>query len=395
MLHESPAAKIIEVVPDSDTLGQALTNAALSQNGWPRGVVPSSHVHYAVVEPNQCTERNAGQPGHDKQFHGTSFALGTVMKPLPESVSPADLLIVSQSILRYRDFFEIAERFSRLVRPDGTVLLVDNERSDGEKPLERAGFQVFLRIPAGDFTVKMLRAPHSQPIQDHHSREFIILEPAASEGTRRFSKALHSILTEQGHVASSKFWTETTAVKDFNGKAIVSLLELERPLLDRLSEQDFQSLRNLVLQSERILWITCGNSPFMHIIDGFARCISSEMAGSTFQILNLSSETGTEYGPSLAARICLRDTKDKEFREVDGTLYINRIFKNMDGNDRLASCLEDSTRVAPLRDQTRPLRLTVGKPGLLDTLHFIENERLRSALADEDVEIKVKAAGLK
>lgn len=397
VLHETPAAKVIEVIPDLEIPGQPLTDTAVSGAGWPRGAIPSSHLHYAVVESSpQLETGHRARPHHNEKLHGTPFKLlSDDQKSLSDAASPADLLVIPQSILGHGDSAKVLERSSGLVRPDGTVLLVDDKQSGGEQVFSRAGFRACFELHTGDLTLKMLRPPKREDLDDK-KREFIIIEPAASsERVQRFSEVLQDTLGEQGHVVSPRRWTEIAAIKSFAGKAVILLPELEQPLLDHISEPDFESLRKLVLQCKHILWITCGNSPFIRIIDGFARSITSEIADSRFQVLNLSGEQGMECGPSLAARICSRETKDKEFREVDGALQTNRIFKSLDGNDRLASHLEDSTRIASLNDQKRPLRLTVGRPGLLETLHFIANDRVSSALADEDVEVEVKAAGLK
>lgn len=48
-----------------------------------------------------------------------------------------------------------------------------------------------------------------------------------------------------------------------------------------------------------------------------------------------------------------------------------------------------------LTDQDDALRLTIGKPSLLDTWKFVPDERMLASLGDHEVEIQVKATGLK
>ena len=48
-----------------------------------------------------------------------------------------------------------------------------------------------------------------------------------------------------------------------------------------------------------------------------------------------------------------------------------------------------------LADQDDAIRLTIGKPGLLDTLEFVCDERMLTPLEDHEVEVQVKATGLK
>jgi hypothetical protein len=52
-----------------------------------------------------------------------------------------------------------------------------------------------------------------------------------------------------------------------------------------------------------------------------------------------------------------------------------------------------TTRIETLDGEA--LRLSIGKPALLDTLRFVSDERLESPLGDDEVEVKVKATGLK
>jgi NADPH:quinone reductase-like Zn-dependent oxidoreductase len=57
-------------------------------------------------------------------------------------------------------------------------------------------------------------------------------------------------------------------------------------------------------------------------------------------------------------------------------------------------CLEDSVRVERLGEQERPLRLTIVKLGLMDTLTSIEDDRMKDTLGDTEIEVDVKATGV-
>ena len=48
-----------------------------------------------------------------------------------------------------------------------------------------------------------------------------------------------------------------------------------------------------------------------------------------------------------------------------------------------------------LHEQHAPLKLIIGRPGLLDTLCFITDKDMAGPLAENEVDIQVKAAGLK
>jgi hypothetical protein len=57
-------------------------------------------------------------------------------------------------------------------------------------------------------------------------------------------------------------------------------------------------------------------------------------------------------------------------------------------------CLEDSVRVERLGEQERPLRLTIMKLGLMDTLTSIEDDRMKDTRGDTDIEVDIKATGV-
>ena len=144
--------------------------------------------------------------------------------------------------------------------------------------------------------------------------EFVIMKPSrANSASQGFSTMLEKALESQGYSVTTESWGADINADDPKGKTYVSLLELEQPVLDNLSEQDFHNLRAVVLNCERLLWITYGDNPSFGMVDGFARCIMSEIVGTRFQLLHLSEATGLQHGPSLAARILESDSTDNEY----------------------------------------------------------------------------------
>ena len=121
----------------------------------------------------------------------------------------------------------------------------------------------------------------------------------------------------------------------------------------------------------------------------------SEIAGTKYQLLHVSEATGLQHGVFFATRILNSDSNDNEYREVGGILQISRIFKGHKQNASVHRHLEDSTRLVTLADQDDALRLTIGKLGLIDTLRFVPDERMLTPVEENEVELQVKATGLK
>ncbi|KAG8158602.1 hypothetical protein KVR01_011724 [Diaporthe batatas] len=119
------------------------------------------------------------------------------------------------------------------------------------------------------------------------------------------------------------------------------------------------------------------------------------MGAITTQVLHLSNATSLHHGPSLATQIITAKNpkNEDEFHEHDGLLRIPRIFEGDNENLAIKHHLFDSVREATVMPE-EALRLTVGKPGLLDTLDYVEDDRLLSDLASHEIEVQVKATGI-
>lgn len=389
-VHQRPSVNVIELV----TGYEELPNAVMSKLS--RDMILPTQVRYALV--------NGTNDNHtDDKIFGQPFSLGPLDTTLPPDFAPADILVIPHQVnLNLKDFNGILERLIGLAKPDANVLIAAPAASDNKESaldaLKTKGFQLvsFIRSGAECLALysgtKEKQQPEEKLTNGYHQEEVIILEPSTSAEAESFSQKLKMVLQDHGYTVTAKTGL-TDAVKR---KTYISLLELEQPFLDNLSEPEFQNIRTLVLNCERLLWITCGDNPLLGMVDGFLRVIRSEIAGPRFQVLHLSSE-GLQHGPSLAGRILEKETVDNEFRELGGLLQVNRIYKSLKENNHLRNHLNDSTRVMSLSrsDDELALRLTIGKPGLLDTLHFVPDEiALLTPLADHEVELEVKVSGV-
>ncbi|KAL0931325.1 polyketide synthase [Colletotrichum truncatum] len=408
LLHEKPSAAVVELVQNHKALrqGQSIVNGLLGNSELlPQGAVPPSNVRYALVDD---TFSNVGVDTDE-----TAVLFG---EPLPlqravqEAVS-ADLLVVPPPLFQQIVGSEspVLDSFIRLAKPDATLVLSIGGRqayAAAASFLQSNGWRVKSTVSVGgaeDEIVAVLRySPDSaqQNGETVSAQEFVVVVPSTcSSITQDFSKTLQDELVSQGNSVVVKDWDEIVSESGVTGPTsgdksspiVVSLLEFEQPMLTDLSERDFHTLRSLILQSERILWITGGEDPSFYVVDGLARTISNEAAGLQFQTLHLSSPA---HGPSLAGRILASNTPDNEFREVQGLLQTSRVYKSSAGERRIARHLKDATRIVPLSQEKSPVRLAIGRPGLLDTLHFVKDERILEPLADTDVEIRVHASSI-
>ena len=197
-----------------------------------------------------------------------------------------------------------------------------------------------------------------------------------------------------------------------SGKAIVSLLEIEIPVVATLSEQDFGSLKKLLLGSLGGMWLTRSNrqldpsgDPSFSSTVGLLRTLRNENPEGRLHELALSSKM--DISSSEAADLVARATKsvfeadslqieaETEYGELDGRLYIPRIYDEPYKNRAMDTMgKEPPTELEPFYQENNPLRLDIGTPGKFDTLRFVHDPSALEPLNDNDVEIEVHANGL-
>ena len=392
VLHDNPAATVVELISNPGEL----PNAAMSR--IPASAILPGQIRYAIAN----NTREGGKNDADTSGHFLSL-VGENDTPLladNNNKASADLLVISHQV-------EDAGSFERLIslarlqlaKHHATVIIsASNDAAASRLVAANKGFQIVSSITdSKSLALYSHKELQTESVANGVSKhEVVIIKPStANSTTQDLSSMLEKALQSQGYSVIIESWGANISPDGPKGKTYVSLLELEQPVLDKLSERDFHNVRAIVLNCERLLWITHGDNPSFGMVDGFARCIMSEIAGTKFQILHLSEATGLQYGPSLATRILESDSSDNEYREVGGILQVARIFRSHKQNESVRHHLEDSTRPVTLADQDDALRLTIGKPGLLDTLRFVSDERMLTPLQDHEVEIQVKATGLK
>jgi NADPH:quinone reductase-like Zn-dependent oxidoreductase/malonyl CoA-acyl carrier protein transacylase len=191
------------------------------------------------------------------------------------------------------------------------------------------------------------------------------------------------------------------------GKIYIVLAELKESLLANISPEDFASIKKLSATAKGILWVVQGAyqesvSPNGNMAIGIARTIRSETE-LKFVTLDLDPRrTDSTSCASQAIVEAFRSTFnasaedcEMEYMERDGILYIPKVVVDDELNKFVHQQLHAlKPEPQPFFQKDRPLKLKIGSAGLLDTLHFIDDYTISTPLADDYVEIEVKAVGL-
>lgn len=219
----------------------------------------------------------------------------------------------------------------------------------------------------------------------------------------------HSIQSSMGSEGRCEIlsWNDWVAERSFRRTVCVFFLELEHPLLRDIQSSDFDKLRNLLPTAKGVLWLSngggnLGSSPDVSIVDGLARVLRLE--NETLKFVTAKLETSMQ-SLELQVRSILKilngtdfETNDQNyesaFLEVNNQLLISRLIDHNDLTEHVHSKSLPQQSALRKFGERCPLKLAVRFPGLLETLHFVEDSTPMKPLGPEEVEIKVHAVGL-
>lgn len=190
-------------------------------------------------------------------------------------------------------------------------------------------------------------------------------------------------------------------------KLCLFLTELDQPLLSSLTSGQFTSLQKVLTSVQGILWVVRGaysgsQNPDVNMVTGLSRSIRSETL-LKFATLDLDPK----------CVLCIEDTIrailevfraafgskaeancELEFMERNGSFFTPRIVNDTEMNEYVHTQTKASILEPTLFFQDeRSLKLTIGAPGVFETLHFVD-QSMEDHLPDDEVEIEVKAIGM-
>jgi SAM-dependent methyltransferase len=198
------------------------------------------------------------------------------------------------------------------------------------------------------------------------------------------------------------------AATDLSQAICVSVMELERPVLESLSEKEFENVRHLIATCGSMLWIT-GDSfkhPEFGMCTGLIRTVRWERDVDEANLLTLSISNPhpeTEYLVQSIAKLYQKqfiehlplEKSNGEYMLRHGIFYSARLTEAPRANEYLASKFSRPKPVmAQLGTAGRPVKLATASPGLLNMLEFVTDEIYDLPLGSTQVEINIKAVGL-
>lgn len=191
----------------------------------------------------------------------------------------------------------------------------------------------------------------------------------------------------------------------------VCLAGLAVSLLFDPDESEFEALKQTFRLPKELIWTSRGatddcSNPDSGLISGLTRVLRNENPAVRIITLDLDPEENLLH-QTLADNILrfLKNrlsgttvTDDFEWVERDGKWFVPRLVLN-DAATRFISSQGKSSsgssiEIQPFHQPGRSLRLAVGQSETLQDIYFEDNTTLQGPLADDEVEIEVKATAL-
>ncbi|KAI0550654.1 hypothetical protein F4679DRAFT_594564 [Xylaria curta] len=358
----------------------------------------------------------------------------------PESY---DVVLAVNALHATKDLRKTLKNCRRLLKPGGNIVLCENTnpndissfifgalpqwwvaedgrengplllQSEWDVALKEAGFSgTDITLPDTDSLSTHRMSVLISTRHEHHdfrSKDVMIVTPDDCAGPTNTLASL--IRCEFERLGSSvEIRDIQTATSSADGKTVVSLLEYEKPFLQEIGEAQFEQAKQVLLHSAELLWVTRSNPdelpahPSRHIISGLLRCLKTEDASRRLYELHFCREAAPDVDSAarmISRRLCSfwgpKQTLPEEMETVeqDGALCISRYLPEPILNRSLSLKQHGAApEVENLVQPKRPLKLTIGVPGMLDTLHFVDDDAPLQPLTDEDVEIEVKACAM-
>jgi NADPH:quinone reductase-like Zn-dependent oxidoreductase len=198
---------------------------------------------------------------------------------------------------------------------------------------------------------------------------------------------------------------DVLSIKDPTSAFFIFLPELKKPFPYELGPSTIELLKEIGTRAQRLLWVTHGTktmetSPKVRMIDGLARVLRSETNSRTFVIIDFEDpQIDKESWAKMIVKVLIEtistavQRNEVEYVERNGTLLTNRVVETKDLEYELHAKVCPQVKETKIQEAGR-IALTIGKPGLLDSLYFISDDGFSTELAADEIEIEDQYLGL-
>ncbi|KAI4212601.1 MAG: hypothetical protein LQ351_004673 [Letrouitia transgressa] len=439
--HQNPGLKILEVGAGTGSATSEILPALKGDTLW------RQYVEYRFTDTT--TSFLAGAEERFSQFEGMSFGAFDMEKS-PESqgyTQEWDLVVASNVIHATSDIKKTLLNIHKVLKPGGKMILLeltqsqlsaglvlgtfsdfwkaDNDpqypRYDGpflSKSLWRtvlpaagySGLDFYLDDYSGDNVSATVVCASAMEVKvaktsvtDNHGITVVYRQSAPS-----FMDAMAEYINKKSGLKVHKIPLSHIDMAHYH--RYIFLLEAEKPFFIDATSEEWTSLQRSLKQAASSLWLTKGDlmgtgEPLHAMISGLAKGMKTENSSLRFSILDLDKAPKPSDGKlwalveQLESRVSALNNlnDDSEFRYKDGVLYISRLTSDdaLNEQSKAKADMQTATTEVPLAElKQNPLQMAIDKPGVLSSIYFKDDHVFFGPLADDEVEIEVKYAGV-
>lgn len=445
LAHRSPDIKVLEVgAGTGGTTAKILRTLSTSAYGEQRNPRYSSYCYTDISQSffEQAREDFRHYP------RMTFKAMDIEVDPTDQGFEAGsfDLIVAANVLHATKDINAVLQHIRKLLRPGGKLVMYEPTQPDilrtgfvaglmsgwwlaiedyrpwgpsltlelWQKVLSENGFSGldldlpdFVSIECQEGSILVTTAVSSGSKRQDDDNVMIVVD-SDSDMQVQAAQRLEAILRSESPIdCEVRSFDEAASLTEKDNVVFIFLQELERPFLANLSPEIYSKLQQLLTLSKGVLWVSagggaCPKKPDYAVVYGLTRSLRNESPERRLTTLALDVQVSvTEQQLQSISRILKRShfvsestEYETDYIENDGLLNILRaVPASQLSQDLYTASLPQQSSVQTI-GESPPLKLSIGSPGLLDTLHFIEDKDQMQPLRSDEVEIQVHAIGM-
>ncbi|KAI3391679.1 hypothetical protein diail_6958, partial [Diaporthe ilicicola] len=259
---------------------------------------------------------------------------------------------------------------------------------------------------AEDGTYVLFSSRTNPPTTELPGSVVLLLPESPSDALGTFAAAIQSKLESSG-VSVALTNLTSGGVASLHGKSVISLLEIDSPLVYAWDEEQFQAFKTLVSTVGHLFWITHGsvldswsNGVEFATSQGLFRVMRNEYPIAILPSLDLSAVadiSSTQYADLVLAvwRTSLAEDAEMEYAEGNGLIYIPRAIEDAGFDNELQLATNTANPILTTLASgasEKPLQASESANG--QGCVWIPDTQADSPLEPDEVEVKVEYAGI-
>ncbi|KAF2839930.1 ketoacyl-synt-domain-containing protein [Patellaria atrata CBS 101060] len=284
------------------------------------------------------------------------------------------------------------------------ILQSEEEIGDVKSTLQSAGFANTTTFSANSSSNFLIASNNSAVSVKPPSEIYVLLPSSISSAISTLLNTLISLLSDS-NVTVRPISFSATSTPDLSGKYVVSLLEVESPLIYSWDESQFTLFKSLVSSAKHLFWVTHGgllqswsNGVEFAPAQGLLRVLRNEYPLITLPHLDLSAGfdlNNTENGKLVLDiwQASLVEGAEMEYAELHGAVFVPRAVEDsgFDGELQLA---DGSAKPVYRSIQGSEVALKIASSTCGGDFLWVTDEGSTSPLDSKDVEVQVEFVGL-